>query len=218
MVIQHNLSALTANRNRVIIENKMAKVLEKLSTAKRINTAADDASGLSVTEKMRGQINGLQRSIFNANDAISLIQTAEGGLVESHNILERMMKLAVSAANGTFDNTVDRAVLEKEFDYLQSELNTIAQNTNFNNIKPLDGSLAKPATSSNAAAKMMSATTVEGKNNFLQYEKWKATKSTYSFEKKKDGIEIQLDHNGVSSNNIKIYIDDMSSKGLKLDK
>ncbi len=144
MRINHNLSALNAYRNLVGTDNALNKNLERLSSGLRINRAADDAAGLAISEKMRGQIRGLDQAIRNAQDGISLIQTAEGALTESHNILQRMRELAVQAANDTLtgDGTIagDRAEIQEEILQLIDELNRIATNTEFNTQVLLDGS------------------------------------------------------------------------------
>jgi flagellin len=117
------------------------KNLEKLSSGYKINRAGDDAAGLAISEKMRGQINGLEQAQNNANDGISLIQTAEGGLNETHAILQRMRELAVQSANGTYDNENDRANLDKEVTALREEIDRIAESTKFNGKTLLDGSI-----------------------------------------------------------------------------
>jgi flagellin len=119
------------------------KNLEKLSSGYKINRAGDDAAGLAISEKMRGQIRGLEQAQNNANDGISLIQTAEGGLNETHAILQRMRELAVQSANGTYQNDVDRENLQKEVESLKSEIDRIASSTHFNKINLLDGSIGK---------------------------------------------------------------------------
>ncbi|MFY9503515.1 MAG: flagellin, partial [Dethiobacteria bacterium] len=117
MRINQNLSALNAYRNLVNTDNALNKNLERLSSGLRINRAADDAAGLAISEKMRGQISGLGQAIRNAQDGISLIQTAEGALTESHNILQRIRMLAVQSANDTLTND-DRLEIQKEVDQL----------------------------------------------------------------------------------------------------
>jgi len=121
--------------------NATGKNLEKLSSGYKINRAGDDAAGLAISEKMRGQIRGLEQAQNNANDGISLIQTAEGGLNETHDILQRMRELAVQSANGTYQDDVDRENLNKELEALKSEVDRIATSTHFNKINLLDGSL-----------------------------------------------------------------------------
>lgn len=141
MRIQHNISALNAHRQLSINTSALSKNLEKLSSGYRINRAGDDAAGLAISEKMRAQIRGLDQATANANDAISLVQTAEGGLQETHSILQRMRELAVQSANGTYQDTVDREALNKEMTALKSEIDRISTSTNFNGINLLDGSL-----------------------------------------------------------------------------
>lgn len=141
MRIQHNISALNAHRKLTANNTAMAKNIEKLSSGYRINRAGDDAAGLAISEKMRGQIRGLDQATANANDGISLIQTAEGGLNETHSILQRMRELAVQSANGTYQNQVDRENINKEVTSLKSEIDRIASSTHFNKINLLDGSL-----------------------------------------------------------------------------
>lgn len=131
MIINHNLNALNAHRQMGINNTSAGKAMEKLSSGLRINRAGDDAAGLSISEKMRSQIRGLEQGSRNAQDGISLIQTAEGGLNETHAILQRMRELAVQAANDT-NQDEDRAAIKKEIDELVSEIDHIANSTNFN--------------------------------------------------------------------------------------
>ncbi|HHV53910.1 MAG TPA: flagellin [Firmicutes bacterium] len=141
MIINTNISALQAWRNLYATDNALSKSLERLSTGLRINRAADDAAGLTVSEKMRAQINGLNQAVRNAQDAISLLQTAEGGLNEIHSILQRMRELSVQAANTTNTNQ-DRFQIQKEINQLAEELTRIGNTTEFNTIKLLDGSFS----------------------------------------------------------------------------
>lgn len=141
MRIQHNIMAMNAYRNYTNNTSALSKNLEKLSSGYKINRAGDDAAGLAISEKMRAQITGLNVAQKNAKDGISLVQTAEGALTEVHDMLNRMVELADQSANGTYDNEVDRANLEKEFTQLKSEIDRIADYSNFNGIKLLDGSL-----------------------------------------------------------------------------
>ena len=141
MRIQHNISAINANRQLGINNNSVAKNLEKLSSGYKINRAGDDAAGLAISEKMRSQIRGLDQATNNANDGISLVQTAEGALNETHSILQRMKELATQSSNGTYQNDVDRENIQKEVDALKSEIDRISTSTNFNKINLLDGSL-----------------------------------------------------------------------------
>lgn len=141
MIINHNLNAMNAHRNMGINTGNAAKSMEKLSSGLRINRAGDDAAGLSISEKMRAQIRGLDQASRNAQDGISLIQTAEGSLNETHSILQRMRELAVQAANDT-NVTVDRSAIADELSSLQTEVDRIATTTQFNEKNLLDGSLS----------------------------------------------------------------------------
>ncbi|MFJ8266900.1 flagellin [Peribacillus asahii] len=140
MKINHNISALNAYRNLAVNNNNVSKNLEKLSSGLRINRAADDAAGLAISEKMRSQIRGLDMAERNALDAISFIQTAEGALSSTHEILQRMRELAVQAANGTNTET-DRASIQEEINQLTNEINRIGNTTEFNTKKLLNGNL-----------------------------------------------------------------------------
>ncbi|AFH59225.2 flagellin N-terminal helical domain-containing protein [Paenibacillus caseinilyticus] len=139
MRINHNISALNTHRQLGTNSANAAKNIEKLSSGLRINRAGDDAAGLAISEKMRGQIRGLDQASRNAQDGISLIQTGEGALQEVHSILQRQRELAVQSANDT-NVTADRTALEAEFDQLSSEISRIKDNTTFNTQKLLDGS------------------------------------------------------------------------------
>jgi len=139
MRINHNIAALNTYRALTNGTNAASKSMEKLSSGLRINKAGDDAAGLSISEKMRGQIRGLEQASRNSQDAISLIQTAEGALNETHSILQRMRELAVQAANDT-NTTEDRQAIQDEANQLAKDLNRIANNTEFNTQKLLDGS------------------------------------------------------------------------------
>ena len=141
MVVQHNLTAMNANRQLGITTGQQAKSSEKLSSGYKINRAADDAAGLTISEKMRSQIRGLNKASDNAQDGISLIQTAEGALNEAHSILQRMNELATQAANDT-NTTSDRTAIQKEVDALTSELDRIASTTQFNTQNLLDGTFS----------------------------------------------------------------------------
>ena len=150
MRIQNNIMAMNAHRSLGINNNSTAKSLEKLSSGFKINRAGDDAAGLAISEKMRAQIKGLETAQANANDGISLIQTAEGALTEVHSMLNRMTELATKSANGTMQDAVDREALQSEFKSLSSEIDRIAQGTNFNGINLLDGSMGTGTTGAKA--------------------------------------------------------------------
>ncbi|GEM01715.1 flagellin [Halolactibacillus halophilus] len=141
MIINNNIPALNTYRQLGINQNSMQKSMEKLSSGLRINKAGDDAAGLAISEKMRGQIRGLDQASRNASDGISLIQTAEGALDETHNILQRMRELSVQSSNDT-NTASDRAEIQKEIDQLTDEIDRIANTTEFNTQKLLDGSKA----------------------------------------------------------------------------
>ena len=144
MIIQHNIAAINSYRNLGVNQSGLNKNLEKLSSGYKINRAGDDAAGLAISESMRSQINGLNQAAKNAQDAIGLIQTAEGALTEVHSMLQRLTTLASQSANGTY-NTVARGNLQSEVSELLKEIDRIANNTDFNGIKPLanEGSAGK---------------------------------------------------------------------------
>lgn len=138
MVVQHNLQAMNTNRQLGITTSAQAKSTEKLSSGYKVNRAADDAAGLSISEKMRSQIRGLNKASSNASDGISVVQTAEGALNESHSILQRMNELATQAANDT-NTSVDRKAIKAEITQLGQELDRISSTTQFNTMNLLDG-------------------------------------------------------------------------------
>lgn len=139
MIVQHNLTAMNSNRQLGVTTSAQAKSSEKLSSGYRINRAGDDAAGLKISEKMRSQVRGLTRASTNAQDGVSLIQTAEGALNEAHSILQRMNELAVQGANDT-NETIDRDAINEELDQLTQELDRISTTTQFNKQNLLDGS------------------------------------------------------------------------------
>ena len=146
MRIQHNIMAMNAYRNYNNNTSALSKNLEKLSSGYKINRAGDDAAGLAISEKMRAQITGLKAASKNVKDGVSLVKTAEGALKEVHDMLNRMDSLATQSANGTYDNEVDRLNLQKEVTALRSEIDRIADSSNFNGKKLLDGTLDGNAT------------------------------------------------------------------------
>ena len=137
--INNNVEAFNAHRQLVATSDRASKSMERLSSGYRINRAADDAAGLAISEKLRGQIRGLSQAQRNAQDGVSLVQTAEGSLNEVHSMLQRVRELAVQYANGTL-STSDKAAITAEAAQLQSEIERIGTTTNFNGIKLLDGS------------------------------------------------------------------------------
>ena len=128
MVIQHNIAAINSYRNLSINQSALSKNLEKLSSGYKINRAGDDAAGLAISETMRSQINGLNQAVHNANDAVGLIQTAEGALTETHSMLQRMKTLTTQAANGTYTQTA-RDNIQAEINALNKEIGCIATTT-----------------------------------------------------------------------------------------
>ena len=151
MRIQHNIMALNSHRQLGNNNSAVSKSLEKLSSGYRINRAGDDAAGLAISEKMRAQIKGLTAASDNSQDAISLVQTAEGGLQEVHSMLNRMQELATKSSNGTYTDDVDRKALQDEVSALKDEINRIADSTNFNGINLLDGSMGVGTTGAEAS-------------------------------------------------------------------
>ena len=145
MRINNNIMAMNTHRQYAINNSSVAKSTERLSSGLKINRAGDDAAGLAISEKMRAQIRGLNMASKNSNDAISLVQTAEGALTETHSILQRMNELAVQSASDTNEN-IDRNALQDEFDALRSEIDDIAKKTTFNNKNLLDGTFGSTTT------------------------------------------------------------------------
>jgi len=140
MIINHNISALNTHRQLGVNTNNLAKNVEKLSSGYRINRAADDAAGLSISERMRAQIRGMEQASRNSQDGISLIQVAEGALQTVNNMLVRIKELATQSANGTYDDAADRQRLKEELDELTKEIENIQNNTTFNGIHLLNAS------------------------------------------------------------------------------
>ena len=171
MIINHNMNALNAHRNMGVNNTASGKSMEKLSSGLRINRAGDDAAGLAISEKMRGQIRGLEQSSRNASDGISLIQTAEGALNETTNILQRMRELAVQSANDT-NTSDDREQLQKEMTQLGEEIDRIANNTEFNTKKLLNGNMgvATKAAAGTVVNEGKLKNTVNGNTKFQDLE------------------------------------------------
>jgi flagellin len=179
MRVQHNIAAMNSYRNYNNNTKAINKNLEKLSSGYKVNRAGDDAAGLAISEKMRAQITGLEGAQKNAKDGISLVQTAEGALTEVHSMLNRMYSLAEQSANGTYDNGTDRAQLQKEVTQLSKEIDRIADSSNFNGIKLLDGSLGMKVSLDDTAVKTngVKAINVEGNSDLAS-----ATGLTFSFD------------------------------------
>ncbi len=161
MVVQHNLQAMNANRMLGMTQSAQSKSSEKLSSGYQINRAADDAAGLAISEKMRKQINGLDRASTNAQDGVSAVQTAEGALTEVHSMLQRMNELAVQAANGT-NSKEDRDAIQAEIDQLSTEIDRVAETTKFNETYLLKGNNAVKTVNVNAHDAGLAGTLVQG--------------------------------------------------------
>ena len=164
MRIQHNIAGINSYRNLGVNQRNLSKNLEKLSSGFRINRAGDDAAGLAISESMRSQINGLNQAAKNADDAIGLIQTAEGALTETHSMLQRMKTLATQSANGTY-TTEARTNIQKEFDQLKTEIDRIADTTEFSGVKPLlvDNNMKFQIGTSNVTQNQLEITSVSMK-------------------------------------------------------
>ena len=167
MVVQHNLTAMNANRMLGITTGQQAKASEKLSSGYKINRAADDAAGLAISEKMRKQIKGLDRASTNAQDGVSAVQTAEGALSEVHAMLQRMNELAVQAANGT-NSDDDRASLDAEVQELKTEIDRVAQSTKFNELYLLSGTGTSTVNSSSQLSFGLHVGTESGDTNRIE--------------------------------------------------
>ena len=204
MRIQHNIAALNSYRNLTGNNNAVSKNLEKLSSGYRINRAGDDAAGLAISEKMRAQITGLNTAQKNAQDGVSLVQTAEGALTEVHSMLNRMVELADQSANGTYDNAVDRANLQKEIASLKDEIDRIADSTNFNGINLLDGSLSTKTTTT-----LIGATTGTNAAVDLNF--------TFAEQFKGKDINVKLEHAGSAGTTIEAVVGADGKITLKMD-
>lgn len=173
MQIQHNIQAINSGRNLAINNSSLSKNLEKLSSGYRINRAGDDAAGLAISEQMRSQINGLNQAATNAQDAIGLIQTAEGALTEVHSMLQRMVTLTTQASNATM-NTVSSNNIKTEVDALLKEIDRIANYTDFNGTRPL----------SQKEGAMVSVTNVTDTKNIMSFQIGPTADETIQVEKR----------------------------------
>ena len=180
MVVQHNLRAMNSNRMLGITQGSLNKSTEKLSSGYKVNRAADDAAGLSISEKMRKQIRGLTQASLNAEDGISAVQTAEGALTEVHDMLQRMNELAVKAANGT-NSTSDRQTIQDEVDQLLTEIDRVAETTKFNELYTLKGDEDKVTRYLSAHDAGIEGTLTQG-----------ATNATFSMDQLKFGDTIMI--------------------------
>ena len=204
MRIQHNIAALNSYRNLTGNNNAVSKNLEKLSSGYKINRAGDDAAGLAISEKMRAQVTGLNTAQKNAQDGVSLVQTAEGALTEVHSMLNRMVELADQSANGTYDNAVDRANLQKEIASLKDEIDRIADSTNFNGINLLDGSLSTSTTTTLNGVAAAPKAAVD-------------LKFTFAEQFKGNDINVKLVHEDNAADTITATVDDKGTITLKMD-
>ena len=188
MIIQHNMTAMNANRNLGTTTKKLARSTEKLSSGYKINRAGDNAAGLAISEKMRGQIRGLDQASTNAEDGISLIQTAEGALTETHSIIQRMRELAVQSASDT-NTDDDRAQIQNEIDELTKEVDRIADTTEFNTKKLLNGDRKGAVTQKDGTNK------IEGtfSNALVSMD---TSISTFKTAKQSDVIRIEIQEEG----------------------
>jgi flagellin len=185
MRIQHNIMAMNAYRNYNNNTSSLSGNLEKLSSGYKINRAGDDAAGLAISEKMRAQISGLEQASSNVKDGVSLVKTGEGAMQEIQDMLNRMVTLATQSANGTYDETTDRTNLQKEVTALKSEIDRIADSSNFNGIALLDGTQAvttKATTFGSAASKATVTLTFSGVSTGKDLIGGTITIGTYSFE------------------------------------
>ena len=190
MRIQHNIMAMNAYRNYNNNTSALSKNLEKLSSGYKINRAGDDAAGLAISEKMRAQITGLEAAQKNVKDGVSLVKTAEGAMQEIQDMLNRMDYLATQSANGTYDEEVDRANLQKEVDALKTEINRIADSANFNGTKLLDGSLS--ASGASGAAGVPSISGLELTENAAVADKGTLAALTENTTAFKEGDELNF--------------------------
>ena len=193
MIINHNMSAINTYRQLTVNNGQTSKSLEKLSSGLRINRAGDDAAGLAISEKMRGQIRGLDQASRNAQDAISLVNTAEGSLNETHSILQRMRELAVQASNDT-NTEDDRMEIQKEINQLTSEINRIGNTTEFNTMKLLDGTKAI-TTETTAATTKDIATIVAGKGGDVTVNKAVGVTAGTGWDEATTQVTIGVDSN-----------------------
>lgn len=206
MIINHNIAALNTYRQLSNVNSAASKSLEKLSSGLRINRAGDDAAGLAISEKMRGQIRGLDMAAKNAQDGISLIQTAEGALNETHSILQRMRELAVQSSNDTATDA-DRAEIQKEISQLKSEIDRIANTTEFNTKKLLNGSVGNNAT---VTTNSHALTTVKVTDADLKADTYTLTTAAAATL----GATIQTNSTGLTANDFDLTSGNIS--GLKL--
>jgi len=220
MIINHNLPAIGSYNSLNRTDSAINKSLEKLSTGLRINRAGDDAAGLAISEKMRGQVNGLNMASRNAQDGISMIQTAEGALNETHSILQRMRELSVQSANGT-NTAEDREALQNEVTQLKQEIDRIGNTTEFNTQKLLNGAQAGAAgvaTGSNTTTGAVVAKLTAAKMTATGTNTIQANHSGATFSKDQitiDGQKIEVDWNTLSTDDKNLLKSDLTSASVE---
>ena len=212
MRINNNIMALNSHRQYGINSNSIGKNVEKLSSGYRINRAGDDAAGLAISEKMRAQIRGLNMASKNSQDAISLVQTAEGALQTSHDILQRMRELAVQAASDTNQVEVDREALNAEFQQLIAEINDTAEKTKFNNMGLIDGNFASDKFIVQSGANMSDELEI----NIDKMDWDTITKdTTYSRDASVDG-DITVNHDSGNSEKVDLHTQKNASQAISI--
>ena len=204
MVVQHNITAMNANRMLGLTTGSLAKSTEKLSSGYRINRAADDAAGLSISEKMRKQIRGLSQASTNAEDGISAVQTAEGALTEVHSMLQRMNELAVQASNGTLTDETDRKAVQDEIDQLITEVDRVSETTKFNDLYLLKGAQGDQEVSVSYVTALKET---PGLKNGATVQTWYAKGGTTPLSAKDilDSLDIDADGNVVLKEGKALY-------------
>ncbi len=214
MVVRSNIMAVNSQRQLGMNNNQVSKALEKLSSGYRINRAGDDASGLAISEKMKSQIKGLDTASLNAQDGISVVQTAEGALTEVHNMLNRMTELATRSANG-INADLNRESLQQEVDKLKEEIDRISESTNFNGIKLLDGSMATGVGSTKVQSGLAGAamSSVSATGGAVQSQAASTYKSTGLTASDSSTVSIKYMNAQGSINTITVSVTD----GTKLD-
>ena len=193
MVVQHNLTAMNSNRMLGLTSKTQAKSTEKLSSGYKINRAADDAAGLSISEKMRRQIRGLTQASANAQDGISCVQTAEGALNEVHDMLQRINELAVKGENGTL-TSVDRSYIQSEVKQLMSEIDRVQSTTTFNEQNLLDGSFTNKGLQVGAESGQHIAVTIANMNTASLINKALGLKEDGSADDKATAVKFRVNH------------------------
>ena len=205
MVVQHNMTAANANRMLGVTTSAQAKSSEKLSSGYKINRAGDDAAGLTISEKMRSQIRGLNKASDNAQDGVSLIQVAEGALSETHSILQRMNELATQAANDT-NTTADRNAIQSEINQLTSEIDRIQSTTQFNTMNLIDGSYS---------GKNLQVGSLSGQSIVISISNMDA-KSLFGAANTTNNLNAGNDTTATTATNSKVFVSSYASAGTAM--